>query len=201
MSSSATADQLADIQTLDAAMCLLDGAASNPKAALEATFHFLKVRDSPMRMSPAQTVLAVLGELVMEEALKQLAGCTRLNDALLEHSMELASQARREQARKEKGSWDWNAAPKEFTEALSDAVNRALSSTAVPERDRVLWLQFEKAIVGDGPWVPNVQRIAEGAPGRGHVDLRSRRAATFDRGRAVNAADAICIHHRMFPYA
>ena len=200
MSSSATADQLADIQTLDAAMCLLDGAASNPKAALEATFHFLKVRDSPMRMSAAQTVLAVLGELVMEEALKQLAGCTRLNDALLEGSMELASQARREQARK-KGYWDWNAAPKEFTEALSDAVNRALSSTAVPERDRVLWLQFEKAIVGDGPWVPNVQRIAEGAPGRGHIDLRSRRAATFDRGRAVNAADAICIHHRMFPYA
>lgn len=200
MSSSATADQLADIQTLDAAMCLLGGAASNPKAALEATFHFLKVRDSPMRMSAAQTVLAVLGELVMEEALKQLAGCTRLNDALLEGSMELASQARREQARK-KGYWDWNAAPKEFTEALSDAVNRALSSTAVPERDRVLWLQFEKAIVGDGPWVPNVQRIAEGAPGRGHVDLRSRRAATFDRGRAVNAADAICIHHRMFPYA
>jgi len=143
----------------------------------------------------------VLGELVMEEALKQLAGCTRLNDALLEHSMELASQARREQARKEKGSWDWNAVPKEFTEALSDAVNRALSSTAGQERDRVLWLQFEKAIVGDGPWVPNVQRIAEGAPGRGHVDLRSRRAATFDRGRAVNAADAICIHHRMFPYA
>jgi hypothetical protein len=137
----------------------------------------------------------------MEEALKQLAGCTRLNDALLEHSMELASQARREQARKEKGSWDWNAVPKEFTEALSDAVNRALSSTAGQERDRVLWLQFEKAIVGDGPWVPNVQRIAEGAPGRGHVDLRSRRAATFDRGRAVNAADAICIHHRMFPYA
>ena len=136
----------------------------------------------------------------MEEALKQLAGCTRLNDALLEGSMELASQARREQARK-KGYWDWNAAPKEFTEALSDAVNRALSSTAVPERDRVLWLQFEKAIVGDGPWVPNVQRIAEGAPGRGHIDLRSRRAATFDRGRAVNAADAICIHHRMFPYA
>ena len=195
MSSSATADQLADIQTLDAAMCLLGGAASNPKAALEATFHFLKVRDSPMRMSAAQTVLAVLGELVMEEALKQLAGCTRLNDALLEGSMELASQARK------KGYWDWNAAPKEFTEALSDAVNRALSSTAVPERDRVLWLQFEKAIVGDGPWVPNVQRIAEGAPGRGHIDLRSRRAATFDRGRAVNAADAICIHHRMFPYA
>ena len=194
MSSSATADQLADIQTLDAAMCLLGGAASNPKAALEATFHFLKVRDSPMRMSPAQTVLAVLGELVMEEALKQLAGCTRLNDALLERSMELASQARRE-----KGSWA--AVPKEFAEALSDAVNRALSSTAVQERDRVLCLQFEKAIVGDGAWVPNVQRIAEGAPGRGHVDLRSRRAATFDRGRAVDAADAICIHHRMFPYA